>query len=63
MTDTADLSPECAVGTKPGYDDLHERCCQTADIPLPGGSGIVLVPRCRCTCHHFRPQAPGKGTS
>lgn len=48
------LSAECAVAQKPGYEDLHERCTQTKDIPLPCSNGIVLQPRCQCDCHRQR---------
>ncbi|WP_199827246.1 hypothetical protein [Streptomyces xylophagus] len=36
------MSAECAVAQQPGYADLHDECQQTKDIPLPGGSGILL---------------------
>lgn len=45
------LSAECALAQQPGYEDLHAQCSQIRDVPLPHSSGIVLVPRCRCTCH------------
>lgn len=45
------LSAECAVAATPGYEDLHARCRRTEDIPLPHSHGIVLVPRCACSCH------------
>lgn len=52
MTTAADtLSAECTVARRPGYGDLHGRCRQTQDIPLPHSTGVVLVHRCRCTCH------------
>ncbi|WP_199844504.1 hypothetical protein [Streptomyces sp. DSM 15324] len=51
MTDTGTLSAECAVARTPGYKDLHGQCRQTRDIHLPHSSGVVLMPRCRCTCH------------
>jgi hypothetical protein len=50
-TDTATLSAECTVGKMPDYTDMHDRCRQTEDIPLPHSTGILLLPRCRCTCH------------
>jgi len=52
--DTDTMSAECAVAQRPGYKDLHADCRQTKDVPLPGGGGILLVPRCTCTCHLFR---------
>lgn len=52
MTTTADsMSAECAVAHTRGYEDLHDQCRQTRDIPLPYSSGVVLMPRCRCLCH------------
>lgn len=45
------LSAECAVGQQPGYEDLHAMCRQTKDVPLPHSNGLLLVARCRCTCH------------
>lgn len=52
MTTTADtLSAECTLGQKPGYQDVHAMCRQTKDVPLPHSTGILLVHRCRCTCH------------
>lgn len=55
--DLTEMSPECAVATKRGYGDLHAKCRQTADIPLPGASGIFLVKRCRCPHHRGAPAA------
>jgi hypothetical protein len=52
--DTDTMSAECAVAQRPEYKGLHADCRQTRDIPLPGGGGILLVPRCTCTCHLFR---------
>ncbi|WP_327137421.1 hypothetical protein OG585_27505 [Streptomyces sp. NBC_01340] len=46
--DTSWLSAECA---QPGYEDLHDACRQTVDVPLPGCVGILLAHRCPCTCH------------
>ncbi|MFJ8493458.1 hypothetical protein ACIRBZ_34710 [Streptomyces sp. NPDC094038] len=45
------LSPECELARKPGYDEVHDLCRQTADIPLPHGRGILLQHRCGCACH------------
>ena len=55
--DTDTMSAECAVAQRPEYKDLHDDCRQTKDVPLPGGGGILLVPRCTCTCHLFRRKA------
>lgn len=49
--DTSALSAECAVAAKEGYEDLHDDCRQTSDIPLPHGGGILLQRRCDCFCH------------
>lgn len=49
--DTEALSAECAVARQPGYKSLHGDCRQLQDIPLPHSTGVVLVPRCRCSCH------------
>lgn len=51
VADTSALSAECAVGQRPGYGDLHDRCRQTKDVPLPHSTGILLVHRCGCGCH------------
>ncbi|MDX3520663.1 hypothetical protein [Streptomyces scabiei] len=45
-----DLSPECALARRAGYDSLHDDCRQT-DIPLPGAVGLLLQARCPCACH------------
>lgn len=50
-SETETLSAECAVAQRHGYEDLHGDCRQTHDIPLPHSHGIVLVPRCECSCH------------
>lgn len=50
-TDTGALSAECTLASKPGYGDVHAMCRQTQDIPLPHSTGILLVHRCRCSCH------------
>ncbi|UIX33204.1 hypothetical protein [Streptomyces sp. GQFP] len=44
------LSVECPVGREPDYADMHTRCRQIEDVPLPHGRGILLVPRRRCSC-------------
>lgn len=49
--DISTRSAECAVAARAGYQDLHQDCRQTDDIPLPHGDGIVLVARCTCPCH------------
>ncbi|MGM9380531.1 hypothetical protein [Streptomyces antibioticus] len=51
VADALAVSPECAVALRPGYEDLHRRCRQFKDIPLPHSTGILLVQRCRCACH------------
>jgi len=51
MTASQNLSAECALGSKPGYEDVHAWCRQTKDVPLPHSTGILLVHRCCCTCH------------
>ncbi|WP_328838583.1 hypothetical protein [Streptomyces europaeiscabiei] len=51
----AALLAECALAGRPGYEDLHRRCRQTADVPLPGTTGLLLMSACPCSCHH----APG----
>lgn len=48
-----DLSAECALGAMPGYKDLHRECRQTADVPLPHSTGILLVKRCTCPHHRY----------
>ncbi|MBC9728036.1 hypothetical protein [Streptomyces sp. TRM68367] len=55
-TDTASLSPECAVALRPGYEDLHTECRQTEDVPLPYVTGLLLVRRCTCLCHDYNDQ-------
>lgn len=45
------LSAECTLAKHPDYPDMHGRCRQTEDVPLPHSTGILLWPRCRCTCH------------
>ncbi|GGV81958.1 hypothetical protein GCM10010228_55920 [Streptomyces massasporeus] len=58
MTAAADqpsASPECTLAVRPGYQDLHARCLQTRDLPLPFAFGIPLQRRCGCPCHVARP--------
>lgn len=57
-TDTENLSAECVVARTPGYKDLHGQCRQTRDIPVPHSNGVVLVPRCVCSCHKRDRGAP-----
>ncbi|WP_229703734.1 hypothetical protein [Streptomyces albiflavescens] len=45
------LSAECALAQQPGYEDLHGECRQTADVPMPGGVGMLLARHCPCACH------------
>lgn len=47
----AELSAECMLAKRRGYGDLHGQCRQTKDVPLPHSYGVLLVRRCRCTCH------------
>lgn len=47
----ASLSAECQLAAQRPYRDLHRQCRQTDDIPLPHGNGILLQPRCGCSCH------------
>ncbi|UUU22283.1 hypothetical protein [Streptomyces sp. DSM 40750] len=44
-------SAECAVAVRPGFEYLHGQCRQTADVPLPGTVGVLLMHRCPCSCH------------
>lgn len=50
------LSAECPPAERPGYEDLHGACRQTADVPLPGITNLLLMSHCPCSCH-----APGAG--
>lgn len=50
-TDRPPLSAECTLAARPGYNDVHEQCRQTKDVPLPHGDGILLARRCGCLCH------------
>ena len=50
-TDDLTLSAECTVAKLPGYTDMHLRCRQTEDVPLPHSRGLLLQPRCGCFCH------------
>ncbi|GAA4806045.1 hypothetical protein GCM10023220_39850 [Streptomyces ziwulingensis] len=51
----AGLSAECGLARTPGYEDLHGDCRQLADVSMPGAAAVLLLPRCRCACHHARP--------
>ncbi|MFI5800136.1 hypothetical protein [Streptomyces sp. NPDC051677] len=53
VADPSAMSPECALAQRPEYKSLHRDCRRIEDIPLPGGTGIVLMPRCSCGCHSF----------
>ncbi|MDW4905410.1 hypothetical protein RB628_08625 [Streptomyces sp. ADMS] len=35
----------------PQLTDMHGRCRQTKDVPLPHSKGILLQARCRRSCH------------
>jgi len=48
---TGALSAECTLARQPGYGNVHAMCRQTKDVPLPHSTGILLVQRCRCSCH------------
>lgn len=54
-TEAPALSAECELAKQPGYEDVHDLCRQTADIPLPHSRGILLQPRCGCGCHRPKP--------
>lgn len=47
-----ELSPECTLASRPGYEDIHASCRRLRDIPLPHGGGLLLVRRCGCACHN-----------
>ena len=51
--DTSTMSAECALAQKPEYEGMHDWCSRTQDIPLPHGSGLLLVPRCSCPHHGY----------
>ncbi|MEN8649937.1 hypothetical protein ABCR94_04595 [Streptomyces sp. 21So2-11] len=55
-TETASLSPECAVALRLDYEYLHAECGQAEDVPLPWGAGLLLVHRCTCLCHGYNRQ-------
>ncbi|MFI5684685.1 hypothetical protein [Streptomyces sp. NPDC051636] len=59
-TETASLSPECAVAARPGYEDLHTQCRRTEDVPLPHVTGLLLVHRCTCLCHGYNRQGTAR---
>ncbi|MFI6278744.1 hypothetical protein [Streptomyces sp. NPDC050988] len=52
----AALPAECALAGRPGDEGLHRHCHQTADVPLPGPTGLLPMSRRPCSCH-----APGSG--
>ncbi|MFJ4643456.1 hypothetical protein ACIP6Q_07925 [Streptomyces bobili] len=52
VADPRELSPECTLARRPGYEDVHDACRRLRDIPLPHSVGLLpLVRRCGCTCH------------
>ncbi|MFI5798603.1 hypothetical protein [Streptomyces sp. NPDC051677] len=53
--DVTDLSVECTLGRKAGYESVHGWCRQLKDVPLPHSTGVLLVRRCRCACHRQPP--------
>lgn len=57
ILDATDLSAECALAQRPGYEALHLDCHQTQDIPLPHCRGVLLVRRCACPCHTLSPRS------
>jgi hypothetical protein len=54
------LSAECTLARKAGYEDVHAQCRQLRDVPLPHAARVLLVARCRCSCHR---QSMGKDAS
>lgn len=48
---TENLSTECRLAAREGYESTHDLCRQTEDIPLPHSTGILLQTRCPCACH------------
>jgi hypothetical protein len=54
-TDVPALSTECTLARRPGYEDVHAQCRQLSDVPLPHAAGVLLVPRCHCSCHRQPP--------
>lgn len=50
-TEDLTLSAECTLAKLPGYTDMHLRCRQTEDVPLPHSRGLLLRSRCGCSCH------------
>jgi hypothetical protein len=56
--DSSTMSAECIVAQQPYYRGLHKDCRQTKDIPLPHGGGILLMPRCDCSCHQYSQRFP-----
>ncbi|MGY4737142.1 hypothetical protein [Streptomyces sp. ATMOS53] len=55
MTAIESLSTECTLARKPGYEDVHAWCRQLSDVPLPHSTHVLLVHRCRCSCHRQPP--------
>ncbi|MFI5799285.1 hypothetical protein [Streptomyces sp. NPDC051677] len=56
VTDTTEtLSAECTLARTPGYEDVHAWCRQLDDVPLPHSTRVLLVHRCRCSCHRQQP--------
>lgn len=45
------LSAECVLACTAGYEGLHAQCRQLRDVPLPHARRVLLVLRCRCSCH------------
>jgi hypothetical protein len=45
------MSAECVLARTVGYEGLHAECRQLRDVPLPHARRVLLVLRCRCSCH------------
>jgi hypothetical protein len=48
---TREVSPECALARRPGYEDVHTECRALQDVPLPHSRGLLLARSCGCDCH------------
>lgn len=48
-----ELSAECTLASRSGYEDVHASCLCLRDIPLPYGGGLLLMRRCGCACHRL----------
>ncbi|MEU1618064.1 hypothetical protein ACFZAU_12850 [Streptomyces sp. NPDC008238] len=52
----ARLSEHCELAKRPEHEELHRQCRRLDDHPLPGHPGILVTPRCRCSCHREGPR-------